>query len=263
MLPFILKGQHRITKAEGKAGSIATEAFASIRMVTSCGAEARVAEKYSEWVKKAKQAEQATAPLFATQFGLVFFGLYGTFALSFWYGMKSLLAGRVDDIGTVVIVLFSVMMMVISLERVSTPLIAISKAMVAAAEFFSVIDAPQPKVGSLKEPEVSATEDIVFEDVHFAYPSRPSKKVLDGLNLRIQAHKNTAIVGPMQKLLERIKRNRRRMVKRPRKGNMTATRRTLWFLPLVLLLQSTTWKTRVLPWNYQAPSRPAATRWMR
>ncbi|KAK3355080.1 P-loop containing nucleoside triphosphate hydrolase protein [Neurospora tetraspora] len=193
MLPFILKGQHRITKAEGKAGSIATEAFASIRMVTSCGAEARVAEKYSEWVKKAKQAEQATAPLFATQFGLVFFGLYGTFALSFWYGMKSLLAGRVDDIGTVVIVLFSVMMMVISLERVSTPLIAISKAMVAAAEFFSVIDAPQPKVGSLKEPEVSATEDIVFEDVHFAYPSRPSKKVLDGLNLRIQAHKNTAI----------------------------------------------------------------------
>ncbi|KAK3953164.1 P-loop containing nucleoside triphosphate hydrolase protein [Pseudoneurospora amorphoporcata] len=196
MLPFIIKGQHKITKAEGKAGSIATEAFASIRMVTSCGAEARVAEKYSEWVKKAKQAEQATAPLFATQFGLVFFGLYGTFALSFWWGMKSLLAGRVDDVGTVVIVLFSVMMMVISLERVSTPLVAISKAMVAAAEFFSVIDAPQPKVGSLKEPEVSATEDILFEDVHFAYPSRPFKKVLDGLNLRIQAHKNTAIVGP-------------------------------------------------------------------
>lgn len=196
MLPFIIKGQHKITKAEGKAGSIATEAFASIRMVTSCGAESRVAEKYSEWVKKAKQAEQATAPLFATQFGLVFFGLYGSFALSFWWGMKSLLAGRVDDVGTVVIVLFSVMMMVISLERVSTPLIAISKAMVAAAEFFSVIDAPQPKVGSLKEPEVSATEDIVFEDVHFAYPSRLSKKVLDGLNLRIQAHKNTAIVGP-------------------------------------------------------------------
>ncbi|KAK3398067.1 P-loop containing nucleoside triphosphate hydrolase protein [Sordaria brevicollis] len=196
MLPFIIKGQHKITKAEGKAGSIATEAFASIRMVTSCGAEARVAERYAEWVKKAKQAEQATAPLFATQFGLVFFGLYGTFALSFWYGMKSLLAGRVDDVGTVVIVLFSVMMMVISLERISTPLIAISKAMVAAAEFFSVIDAPQPRVGSLKEPEVSATEDIVFEDVHFAYPSRPSKKVLDGLNLRIQAHKNTAIVGP-------------------------------------------------------------------
>lgn len=196
MLPFIIKGQHKITKAEGKAGSIATEAFASIRMVTSCGAEARVAERYAEWVKKAKQAEQATAPLFATQFGLVFFGLYGTFALSFWYGMKSLLAGRVDDVGTVVIVLFSVMMMVISLERISTPLVAISKAMVAAAEFFSVIDAPQPKVGSLKEPEVSATEDIVFEDVHFAYPSRPSKKVLDGLNLRIQAHKNTAIVGP-------------------------------------------------------------------
>jgi len=68
--------------------------------------------------------------------------------------------------------------------------------MLAASEFFAVIDAPKPKTGTLKEPHVNATSDIVFTDVHFAYPSRPSKKVLDGLNLRIQAHTNTAIVGP-------------------------------------------------------------------
>ncbi|KAK4226957.1 P-loop containing nucleoside triphosphate hydrolase protein [Podospora fimiseda] len=196
LLPFIIKGQTRMTKAEAKGTSVATEAFASIRMISACGAEERMSEKFAEWVKKARQASQFAIPFFSTQFGAIFFGLYGVFALSFWYGMKSFIDGRIDNIGTILIVLMSVMMMVMSLERISTPLIAVSKAMVAAAEFFAVIDAPKPHQGTLREPDVSADQDIVFEDVHFAYPSRPSKKVLDGLDLRIRANVNTAIVGP-------------------------------------------------------------------
>jgi ABC-type multidrug transport system fused ATPase/permease subunit len=196
LLPFIVKGNSRMTKADAKGTSVATEAFGAIRMITSCGAESRMSQRHAEWTKKAKQASQFSAPFLATQFGLIFFGLYGAFALAFWFGMKSQVEGRVDGIGTIIIVLMSVMLMVISLERISTPLIAISKAMVAAAEFFAVIDAPKPKMGTLREPDVSADQDIVFEDVHFAYPSRPSKKVLDGLSLRIRANMNTAIVGP-------------------------------------------------------------------
>jgi ABC-type multidrug transport system fused ATPase/permease subunit len=88
------------------------------------------------------------------------------------------------------------MLTVISLERMSTPLLAVSKAMVAACEFFTVIDAPLPHQGSLKDPEVTATDDIVFENVTFAYPSRPHVQVLDNLNLRVEAGKLTAIVGP-------------------------------------------------------------------
>lgn len=88
------------------------------------------------------------------------------------------------------------MMVVFSLERVSTPLLAISKAMVAACEFFIIIDAPLPPKGHLKEPDVRATEDIVFEKVTFAYPSRPHVKILDELDLRIELGKITAIVGP-------------------------------------------------------------------
>ena len=196
LLPFIIKGHTRLTKAEAKGNSVATEAFSSVRMITSCGAESRVAQRYGEWVKKAQQAAQFSSPFFSTQFGLVFFGLYGAFALSFWFGMRILLEGRLDNIATILIVLMSVMLMVISLERISTPLIAVSKAMVAAAEFFAVIDAPKPKVGTLREPDVSSHADIVFKDVQFAYPSRPSKKVLDGLNLEVRAGTNTAIVGP-------------------------------------------------------------------
>ena len=47
----------------------------------------------------------------------------------------------------------------------------------------------------LKDPEVSATEDITFDSVNFAYPSRPHVKVLDNLSLRFERGKITAIVG--------------------------------------------------------------------
>ncbi|KAK1834836.1 P-loop containing nucleoside triphosphate hydrolase protein [Podospora conica] len=196
LLPFIIKGHTRMTKAEGRGTSVANEAFSGIRMITSCGAESRVANRYAEWVKKAQQAAQFSSPFFSIQFGLIFFGLYGAFAIAFWYGMRLLVEGHVSNVGTVIIVMMSVMFMVISLERMSTPLIAVSKAMVAAAEFYAVIDAPKPKTGTLKGDKVPADQDIEFKDVHFAYPSRPSKKVLDGLNLKIRANMNTAIVGP-------------------------------------------------------------------
>lgn len=196
LLPFIIKGHADATRAEGKASSIATEAFGGIRMVVSCGAESRIAHRYSEWVQKARYYGQRTSPLVALQFGLIFFSVYGMFALAFWYGTKSYAEGRLNGISDIIIVLMSVMLLVMSLERTSTPLIAASKSMVAAAEFFAVIDAPRPEIGKLTEPDVNAGEDIILTAVTFAYPSRPSKKVLDGLNLRIEANKNTAIVGP-------------------------------------------------------------------
>lgn len=90
----------------------------------------------------------------------------------------------------------SVMIVVFSLERTTTPLLAVSKATVAACQFFTVIDAPQPDKGHLKDPEVSATDDIVFEKVTFAYPSRPHVKILDEMDLRIESGKINAIVGP-------------------------------------------------------------------
>ena len=90
----------------------------------------------------------------------------------------------------------SVMILAFSMERISSPIIVIGKAQVAATTFFAVIDAPKPDTGSLKAPDVTATEDIVFQDCTFAYPGRPSKKVLDNINLRIPAGKVTAIVGP-------------------------------------------------------------------
>ncbi|CRK13616.1 hypothetical protein BN1723_010111, partial [Verticillium longisporum] len=196
ILPFLVKGQSAITQSEARATAVASEAFSSIRMLTACGAEERITSRYDRWVDDARRKGQATAPLLATQLGLIFFGIMGAFGLAFWHGTTMRLNGSIDDAGVIIIVIMSVIMVVISLERIATPLVAVTKAMVAACEFFTVIDAPKPPTGTLKEPDVSADQDIVFDHVTFAYPSRPHVKVLDGLNLRIEKGLNTAIVGP-------------------------------------------------------------------
>jgi ATP-binding cassette subfamily B (MDR/TAP) protein 1 len=90
----------------------------------------------------------------------------------------------------------SVMMSVFSISGIVAPLNAAIKAAGAASGFFAMIDAPTAKKDGLKEPDVSAGEEISFKGVTFAYPSRPHVKVLDDLTVCFEAGKLTAIVGP-------------------------------------------------------------------
>ncbi|GKT54240.1 ABC transporter [Colletotrichum tofieldiae] len=195
-MPFIVRLQDQQAKSEAKANGVASESFSSIRMLTACGAQKSMSARYSQWIDDARAKGQRMAPLLALQFGLVFFGTYSVFGLSFWFGTKQFADGEMTNPGTTMVVLLSVMMIIMSVERIANPLMAVSRAMVAACEFFAVIDAPRPDTGHLREPDVVATNDIVFKNVVFAYPSRPHVKILDSLNLTIEAGKNTAIVGP-------------------------------------------------------------------
>ena len=88
------------------------------------------------------------------------------------------------------------MMMTTAIGGITTPLSAAARAAGAASIFYSVIDTPKPKTGTLKAPEVSAAQDIILANVNFAYPGRPDIKVLDDVSLVFPAGKMTAIVGP-------------------------------------------------------------------
>jgi ATP-binding cassette subfamily B (MDR/TAP) protein 1 len=87
------------------------------------------------------------------------------------------------------------MMVAMSVGQTAAPIVAASKAASAAADFFAVIDAPKPSATGIKEPDASAREDLHFESVNFAYPSRAHVKVLDDLSVSFEAGKITAIVG--------------------------------------------------------------------
>lgn len=123
-----------------------------------------------------------------------FFGVFGSFSLAFWYGAQRYAVGAISNAGVVLVVVMSVMMIFMAIQSISMPIIDISKAIVAARDLFVVIDAPQAAPGSLK-PDLFS-QDIVFKDVKFEYPTRPGVTVLDGLNVCIRSGQNTALVGP-------------------------------------------------------------------
>ncbi|KEZ44964.1 hypothetical protein SAPIO_CDS2341 [Scedosporium apiospermum] len=194
-LPSLVKYQTAMGEADTQSNAIASEALGGIQLVVACGAQSRVMTRYETWVRESlKRAMKMTMPA-SLQFGLTFFGVMGAFGLAFWYGIQRYIKGAITNPGVVIIVLMSVMMILTSLERVATPLMAVSSAMVAACQFFTVIDAPLPSSGSEK-PDITSDNDLVFEGVTFAYPSRPNVKVLDDASFRIRSGQNTAIVGP-------------------------------------------------------------------
>ena len=93
-------------------------------------------------------------------------------------------------------VLMSVMLMTTSISGITGPLSAAARAAGAATIFYSIIDAPRPDRSGVKDPEVSASDDIVLHSINFAYATRPDLKILDNLTLCLPAGKITAIVGP-------------------------------------------------------------------
>jgi len=90
----------------------------------------------------------------------------------------------------------SVLISVMSLGSVIAPLNAAMKSAAAAADFFDMIDRPTISRDGLNDRDVSAANDIKFDGVTFAYPTRPHVKVLDDFSATFEKGKLTAIVGP-------------------------------------------------------------------
>lgn len=195
-IPFVVKNMKQVEDANIKGSAVASETFGSIRMVAAYGAEEKMVSKYKEWIDEAQRRGLRLSKIVAFQQGTIYFAVYATFALTFWYAVKMLVNYEIDHVGTLITVLMCIMMIVMGVGGVAAPLSAAARAAGAASILFNGIDAPRPIVTGLKDPDVSAAGDIVLWGVNFTYPTRPKLKVLDGLNLILPAGKTTAIVGP-------------------------------------------------------------------
>ncbi|RAL01225.1 ABC transporter ATP-binding protein [Aspergillus ibericus CBS 121593] len=194
-VPFLIKAQQSMDHADGQHASVAAEALGSIRTVLSLGAEAPLTNKYIEWTQEAQRRGLRMSAVAGVHIALLFFALYSSFALAFWYGLKLYRDGHISSINTVITVFFSVLIVVGILGNIASPLMIISKAVSASGAFFGMIDSERPTLGGLRDADVSCQSDITFDNVTFAYPTRPNSTVLNGLSARFQGGKTTALVG--------------------------------------------------------------------
>ena len=101
IIPITVRMTKDVMFADEKAASIAGEVLGSIRMIVACGAEGRIAKRYSGWVEESRRRGLLISPFMGAQFAPVFFSIYATMALCFWYGFKLYRENHIDSVGTV------------------------------------------------------------------------------------------------------------------------------------------------------------------
>ena len=101
-IPIQVKATRSVEFAEEKASSLAGEIFGSIRTVVAFGGESRLGKKYAGWVEEARRRGLRVAPWIGLQFCPLFFGMYASFGLAFWYGVKLYRQGETSGVKDVI-----------------------------------------------------------------------------------------------------------------------------------------------------------------
>lgn len=172
--------------------------MSSIKTIHAFGAQQKIVNRYDEYLQTAHKEGNKKSLLFGIMFSAQTFLVMSGTALAFWEGFRLFRSGEIDSVGTVFTVVLSVTLGTTSVMLVAPQLQSITNASSAASELFSVIDKP-----SLLDPlspegmqPTSCAGEIQIRDLRFAYPTRPTAQVLQGLDLSIPAGKTTALVGP-------------------------------------------------------------------
>jgi ATP-binding cassette subfamily B (MDR/TAP) protein 1 len=185
--------------AYGIAGAIAEEVLSSIRTVIAFGGQVIEVKRYTSNLVYAKSINVKRAFLSGIGFGFLWFCIYASYALAFWYGVGLVLDADEPTYtpGTMVMVFFGVMMASMNFGMTSPFIESFAIAKGAGAKVFSVIDRVSP-INSWS-PDGTYPEqmkgNLSFRDVHFEYPTRSDVKVLQGLNLDINNGEKVALVG--------------------------------------------------------------------
>ena len=187
----------RIVKIYSRAGVLAQEAISSIRTVHAFWAHDKIIKAYDEYLEQAHKEGKKKSPNYGVLFSTEYFCVYSGLALCFWQGFRMFQSGEIAEVGTVITVVLSITIGATAVSTIAPQIQSFTNAASAATELFTIIDKPSlldPLSPEGKRPD-SCQGDIQIRNLEFAYPSRPSAKVLHSLNLSVPAGKTTALVG--------------------------------------------------------------------
>lgn len=109
--------------AYGVAGAIAEEVFSAIRTVMAFGGQSKELERYNQKLIAARDINIKRSFFSGLGFGLLWFFIYGSYALAFWYGVGLVIDEKrekdINDItydpGTMVTVSIKYQLLLVSL----------------------------------------------------------------------------------------------------------------------------------------------------
>jgi ATP-binding cassette subfamily B (MDR/TAP) protein 1 len=101
-MPLMNKFWNETEAIKDQASSLAFEIFQSIRIVVAFGAENKLGSRHARLLKQAEIIERKHAPVMGLMLAPIMIGLYGVFAMSFWFGIKQYIGGKIDGANTIV-----------------------------------------------------------------------------------------------------------------------------------------------------------------
>ncbi|GJQ81868.1 hypothetical protein Trydic_g9894 [Trypoxylus dichotomus] len=188
----------------GSAGAIAEEVLGAIKTVMAFGGQQKEIDRYKVHLQTACKNNMKRALLNGVSNGIMWFFMFASYALSFYYGIGLILDERdlpLDEqtynAGTMITVFFCVLMASFSLTQCMPYFQIFGTAQGAAAKIFHVID-NQPEINLSKGNGTIidyCKGHIQFQNVEFNYPSRKDVPVLKGVSLEIEPGETVALVG--------------------------------------------------------------------
>ncbi|KAM0547863.1 hypothetical protein ACHAPJ_010210 [Fusarium lateritium] len=180
-----------------RSSSLAEEAFSTIRTAHAFWAFPKLSKRFTNTLEEARRIGHKKSWVYVILFPTEFFCIFAGYGLAFWQGMRMYSEGEITQPGTVVTVIFAVLVAATALTQIAPQTIAISKATAAAQEMFEMIDR-KSQIDALSQEGATIPDfkgDIQFRGVRFAYPSRSDVTILHSLDLDIPADQTTALVG--------------------------------------------------------------------
>ncbi len=179
------------------ASAYASESIAAARTVQAFNGEQTAVARYGGAVENAYEAARAAIKSRALLTGIAIALIFSSVVGVLWFGAQSVLAGTMTA-GTLGQFLLYSVIAASSLGALSEVWGEMSQAAGATERLTELltevpaIRAPQ-KPAALPQPAEGA---VRFSAVHFAYPSRPGKEMLAGVDFSVRPGETVAIVGP-------------------------------------------------------------------
>lgn len=186
------------------SSALAEQSLNAIKTVKSLSSEKFEMKNFSKELIKANKITMKYGILVGFSIGFIYFVIFSDYGLAYWFGSIAIEERWYNeatqsnyDVGSVITILFSVMISSMFLAQIPPPLKAFASARQSAANVFYVIDRV-PKIAIDDKTKTIAQNIqgmIDFKNVDFSYPSRTDVPVLKNISFSIEKNKKTAFVG--------------------------------------------------------------------
>lgn len=179
-----------------EAMTFAGEAIGATRTVQAFNTETRAQARFSHAVEAAFSAARQSILARSILTGFAIAMAFGSVVAVLWYGAQSVLSGELSP-GTLGQFLLYSVFAAGSLGALSEVWGELSQAAGAAERLSELLD-EVPEIRAPQSPKAlpsPAIGDIRFDNVHFAYPSRPDTSALTGTSFHVRPGETVAVVG--------------------------------------------------------------------